>query len=121
MPLRMSRRRIGMLFDGAAERYGLVTAAANLLGALDRKHVEVTGLFLTRGAAESQLAPYCDHAVRLNFGALPHTRAFRGQQRGLGGIIKLAGYGAGAVRAVAPQIRRHNLELIHSHYWHTFL
>lgn len=117
----MEPLRVGMLLDGATERYGLRAAIAHLLESLDRDRVEVTGLFLTDGAAAESLAPLCHEAVRLEIGGLPRTRDVRGSRRGLVGAVRLAAHVAAGARRLVPQIQARRLQVIHAHYWNTFL
>ncbi|MEE8170939.1 MAG: glycosyltransferase family 4 protein [Phycisphaerae bacterium] len=117
----MSVRRVGMLLDGVIERYGLLSAVSNLVSAIDRERVELTGIFLARGEAEETLAPLCDRAIRLDVGSLPRLRATPRASRGWRGLGRLTGQVTAAARALRTVIVDYDLELLHAHYWHGFL
>lgn len=113
--------RVGMLFDGNTERYGLLAATGHLVSALDRDRVEVVGVFLSRGPSEEAIGPKCDEVVQLDAGSLPRMRMVRGGPRGAGRTARMLVHAARSARLLAKRIPELDLDVVHAHYWHTFL
>lgn len=117
----MSRLHVGMLFDGATERYGILTVARHLVEGLGHADIEVTGIFLTHGDAQRILSPFCNDRVQLDVGPMPRTRIARGMKRDPRGMARLMAHVGGSTRHLVRIVREKKIDIIHSHYLHTYL
>ncbi len=108
--------RAGLLIDGS-EQHGVRTYAQNLLGALDRQKVHVTGIFLGHGNAVDVLGPLCDDTCHLNTGCLlPLSLPGRGKFE-IANLARKSAIFARAVERLTATLRTARIDVLHVHMY----